>query len=128
MSSAAIAGPISRALGKATGKLGGLFKRKPVAASAPPRLLGPGVHIGDHIADNMARRGWTEPLIRSTIDNPVRTVPWRDMRRLPGGGRMKDPATGYYCRRGGYVVRNDRTGDIVQISDRTNPNWRAPWD
>jgi hypothetical protein len=29
---------------------------------------------------------------------------------------------------GGYVVRNDRTGDIVQVSDRTDLGWRAPWD
>ena len=39
---------------------------------------------------------------------------------------MDDPATAYYSRRGGYVVRNDRTGDIVQISDRTDPNWIGP--
>jgi hypothetical protein len=41
---------------------------------------------------------------------------------------MNDPATVYYSARGGYVVRNNRTGDIVQISNRLNPNWRAPWD
>jgi hypothetical protein len=41
--------------------------------------------------------------------------------------RMNDPATAYYSPRGGYVVRNNRTGDIVQVSDRTDPGWRAPW-
>ncbi len=39
---------------------------------------------------------------------------------------MDDPATVYYSRRGGDVVRNDRTGDVVQISDRTDQNWRDP--
>ncbi|MGH2705203.1 MAG: colicin E5-related ribonuclease [Actinomycetota bacterium] len=24
-------------------------------------------------------------------------------------------------------MRNDRTGDIVQISDRTIPDWKPPW-
>jgi RHS repeat-associated protein len=43
-------------------------------------------------------------------------------------GRMNDPATAYYSREGGYVVRNDRTGDIVQVSDRNDPDWVAPWD
>jgi filamentous hemagglutinin len=41
---------------------------------------------------------------------------------------MNDPATAYYGRRGGYVVRNNRTGDIVQVSNRTDPGWGAPWD
>ncbi|MFL5961693.1 MAG: colicin E5-related ribonuclease [Gaiellaceae bacterium] len=55
-------------------------------------------------------------------------VTYRDTRYLPGGGRMDDPATVYYSRRGGYVVRNNRTGDIVQVSKRTDPGWTAPWD
>lgn len=41
---------------------------------------------------------------------------------------MDDPATAYYSGRGGYVVRNNRTGDIVQVSNRTDPGWKAPWD
>lgn len=41
---------------------------------------------------------------------------------------MNDPATAYYGKDGGYVVRNDRTGDIVQVSDRTDAGWVAPWD
>ena len=45
---------------------------------------------------------------------------------LPGDKQLDEPATVFYGKRGGYVVRNDRTGDIVQISDRTNPNWIDP--
>lgn len=56
-------------------------------------------------------------------------APTRDYRKIPGSvGRMDDPATAYYGRRGGYVVRNERTGDVVQVSDRLNPHWKAPWD
>lgn len=97
-------------------------------AAKAPRLLGPGTSIGSHVAPQLGKRGWTERLIDSTIARPARTVATRDTRHIRGGGRMDDPATAYYSQRGGYVVRNDRTGDIVQVSDRTDPNWIAPWD
>lgn len=101
-----------------------------LAAKEAPRLLGPGTNFGKHVRpEKLAERGWTERLVRSTIDGPVRTVPTRDYRRIPGSAdRMDDPATAYYGRRGGYVVRNNRTGDIVQVSDRLDPYWKAPWD
>ncbi len=60
--------------------------------------------------------------------DPARRIPWRDTRHLPGGGLMDDPATGYISKRGGYVVRNELTGDIVQVSNRYNSGWMAPWD
>ena len=41
---------------------------------------------------------------------------------------MNDPATAFIRSDSSYVVRNDRTGEVVQISDRTDPNWIAPWD
>lgn len=64
----------------------------------------------------------------ATVSRVARTMATRDTRHIRGGGRMDDPAAACYSERGGYVVRNDRTGDIVQISDRTDPNWIAPWD
>jgi hypothetical protein len=76
----------------------------------------------------MVKRGWSRGAVDNAISNPSRIVTTRDTRHLPGGGRMDDPATAYYGKDGGYVVRNDRTGDIVQVSDRTDTNWRAPWD
>lgn len=99
-----------------------------LAAKAETRLLGPGTSFGTHVEDQLATRGWTKRLVQSTIDDPASTVATRDIRNLRGGGRMDDPATGYISRRGGYVVRNDRTGDIVQVSKRTDPGWKAPWD
>ena len=100
------------------------------ASKEAPRLLGPGTNFGKHVRlEKLAERGWTERLVRSTIDDPVRTVPTRDYRKIPGAAtRMDDPATAYYGPRGGYVVRNNRTGDVVQISDRLDPYWKAPWD
>jgi len=99
-----------------------------LAAKAAPKLLGPGTSFGAKIEVQLAGRGWTKDLVQSAIDKPTRTVPWTDTRHLPGGGRMNDPATAFYGPRGGYVVRNNRTGDIIQVSDRTNPGWKAPWD
>ena len=85
-------------------------------------------HFGQHVLSQLERRGWTKSDVLSAIANPVRTVRWRDTRHLPRGGRLDDPATVYYSSGGGYVVRNDITGDIVQISNRNKPDWKAPWD
>jgi RHS repeat-associated protein len=86
------------------------------------------VTIGAKVGSQLAQRGWTAPAIDDAVRNPARVVSTRDTRHLPGGGRMNDPATAYYSREGGYVVRNDRTGDIVQVSNRNDTGWRAPWD
>jgi hypothetical protein len=40
---------------------------------------------------------------------------------------MNDDATAYYDKNGNYVVRNDRTGEIIQVSDRNDPNWVDPF-
>ena len=93
------------------------------AARMVPKLLGPATRHGDKILDQLAGRGWTKDLVQSTIDKPIRTVTARDTRKFTGG-RNNDPATKYYADGGGYVVRNNRTGDIVQVSNRFNPNWK----
>lgn len=81
------------------------------------------------IGKQMGKRGWTEEAIQETLDNPVRTVKTRDTRWLPGSdGPLDDPATAYYASDGSYVVRNDKTGEITQISNKNDPNWIAPWD
>jgi RHS repeat-associated protein len=84
--------------------------------------------LGTKIEKQMAKRGWSRQSIDDAIANPTRTVSTKDTRHLPGGARMDDSATAYYGKDGGYVVRNDRTGDVVQISDRNDPAWAAPWD
>jgi hypothetical protein len=88
----------------------------------------PDYRIGAKIALQMERRGWTIDDIGQVISNAARAVETRDTRWLPNGSRNNDPATAYIQPHGHYVVVNDRTRDIVQISDRTDPNWVAPWD
>jgi RHS repeat-associated protein len=84
--------------------------------------------IGSKIEGQLVNRGWSKSSIDDAVKNPARTVPTRDTRYLPSGARNNDPATAHYSQNGGYVIRNDRTGDIVQISNRNDPNWIAPWD
>ena len=96
-----------------------------VAANAGARLE---IQVGTKIEGQMAKRGWTQESVEELISNPSRTVVTRDTRYLPNGaGRNDAPATAYINRSGGYVVRNDETGDIVQVSNLNDPNWKSPW-
>ncbi|MBB4187353.1 RHS repeat-associated protein [Sinorhizobium terangae] len=84
--------------------------------------------IAPKIERQMGPRGWDRAAIDDTIAHPERTVITRDTRHNPQtGNRNDDPATAYVNADGSYVVRNDRTGDVVQISDRTDPNWKSPF-
>ncbi len=56
----------------------------------------------------------------------------RDVVRNPALTRKKDsivnrangnPVTYFYRKDGYYVVIDDLTGEVVQVSDRFNPNW-----
>ena len=87
------------------------------------------ITIEPKIANQMGKRGWTESSIQSVIDKPIKTVVTKDTRfDTVSGNRLNDPATGYIAKDGSYVVRNDRTGAIVQVSNKNDPEWVAPWD
>lgn len=75
------------------------------------------------ITKQIGPRGWTKDSISETINNPETTHPVWD---YTTGDKL--PATAYVQRGGGYVVVNDSTGEIVQVSDLTNPNWKPVWD
>ena len=85
------------------------------------------ISIGQKIEKQLGKRGWTREEVERTVSQPHRTVQTRDTRHLPGGTRMNDPATAYVNKDGSYVIRNDRTGDIVQISDKGKPGWKSPF-
>jgi filamentous hemagglutinin len=85
--------------------------------------------IEPKIVQQMGVRGWTAESIDATIANPAKTVVTKDTRFDPiSGTRLNDPATGYVAKDGSYVVRNDRTGQVVQVSNKMDPTWKAPWD
>jgi hypothetical protein len=83
----------------------------------------------EKIKKQMKRRGWNDNLVDDTINSPYRRVKTRDTRYRAdsSGQRHDDPATAYICVDGSYVVRNDITGDVVQVSDRNDPDWQSPF-
>ena len=103
--------------GVAVAGAGGVYIIKKLAKS-PPKTS-----IATKIEGQLGKRGWTVEGVNDAIKNPVKTVKTTDTRNIPGGGKMNDPATKYYSKDGGYVIRNDKTGDIVQVSNRKDPNW-----
>lgn len=62
-------------------------------------------------------RGWTEQQVQEVVARPPIGT------SMDNRGGRNDPASVYGSRSGGYVVVNDITGQVVQISDRTNPAW-----
>ena len=122
--------PIGGLLGKGAGLFSKLVGRGATVAEkgAAVGTAARTTTVASKIEGQLAKRGWSRSSVDDAISNPTRTVRTADARHLPGGGRNAEPATAYYSRDGGYVVRNDRTGDIVQISNRNDPNWRAPWE
>ena len=92
------------------------------------KLLSPATNVGPKIESQLNARGWTRELLDEAIRNPSRKVTTRDTRFMPEGGQIDEPALAYYHKDGGYVVRNERTGDVVQVSNRNDEQWIAPWD
>lgn len=119
--------PAGSALRTTAAGLGKLLERVSIKHSAANGAARLQVQIGTKIEKQMGKRGWTRDSVEDLINNPARTVRTRDTRHLPGGGRNDAPATAYINRGGGYVVRNDETGDIVQVSNLNDPNWKSPW-
>jgi hypothetical protein len=92
------------------------------------KLLSPATNVGAKIESQMNARGWTREMLDEAMRNPSRKVTTRDTRFMPDGGQIDEPALAYYHKDGGYVVRNERTGDVVQVSNRNDEQWIAPWD
>jgi len=81
-------------------------------------LLGDEVqtNISDKISRQIVKRGWTAADIDETIQSPYTTRPAQN--KANG-----NPATAFFNEDGSYVVRDNKTGDILQISNRNDPNW-----
>ena len=75
-------------------------------------------NITPKIAKQMGPRGWTQQSIEGALKNPVRTG--TAINRATG-----NPATAYFTGPNQYVVVDNVTHDIVQVSDLTDPNWNV---
>lgn len=64
----------------------------------------------------MERRGWTRELIHETINNPFTT-------RVATNRATGNAATAYFEATGSYVVKDNVTNEIIQVSNRLDPNW-----
>jgi len=82
-----------------------------------------GLSIGEKIAGQMGPRGWSETLMQETVDNPAATHSVWD---FTSGSRQA--ATAYARSDGSYVVLNDETLVVVQVSDINKVGWKPVWD
>ena len=79
------------------------------------------------IKKQLSKRGWTEESVENCINNSVKKYSTIDNRNNPLTGiKNNAPATLYVAKDGSYVIRNDVTGDIVQISNKYDKNWKWP--
>ncbi len=90
--------------------------------------------VADYWFDKKMRRqirdrGWGDPdapdlsALEEVIAKPDRIEETRDWRE-----GKSSPATGYVRADGHYVIINDDTGEIVQVSNTYDPDWRGPWE
>ena len=72
--------------------------------------------INSKIESQMGERGWTKERINNTTRNPYTT-------RDAVNKANNNPSTAYYNQDGSYVVRDNITNQIIQISKVGNKNW-----
>jgi hypothetical protein len=82
-------------------------------------VFGSGTKSTQKLTNQMAQRGWTQELVRGTVDNPYMT-------RASINKATGNSASVYYNKRGAYVIIDDVTKSVVQISDNINPSTWAP--
>ena len=67
--------------------------------------------------NQLSRRGWSTASVDETVNHLFTTR--RAVNKANG-----NPATAYFNQDGAYIIRDDVTGVLVQLSDRTNSrNW-----
>jgi RHS repeat-associated protein len=73
-------------------------------------------YITPKISQQMFRRGWTSNLIHEVVNNPFTT-------RVARNRATENLATAFFTKEGFYVVKDNLTNEIIQISNRLDPNW-----
>ena len=86
-----------------------------------PRRLTTNIPASGSKFNQLSRRGWSKDAIDEIVNNPFTT-------RTAMNKANGNPGTAYYNKDGSYTVRDDVTGDLVQIRDRTNPQYWIPDD
>src|SRR5690606_14125171 len=73
-------------------------------------------YITPKITKQMAGRGWTKELIHNTVNNPFTT-------RAATNRATGNAATAYFQKNGSYIVKDNVTNQVIQISNRLDPKW-----
>ena len=104
------------------------------AVTALNESSGDDIVIDDKIKGQLGDRGWTEQEVRDTVSGePIgKTKDQRGPKKTSDGERRDDPASVYGSKEEGHVIVNDKTGEVVQVSDKNDPNWvpddRIDWE
>jgi peptidoglycan hydrolase-like protein with peptidoglycan-binding domain len=77
---------------------------------------GTGFNITEKISQQMGKRGWTNDTLETTVKKPFTT---RSAKNKATG----NDATAYFNKDGSYVVKHNKTGDVIQIINRNDPDW-----
>jgi RHS repeat-associated protein len=77
----------------------------------------PGFTVSSKIGNQMGPRGWTTESIGETLAKPKFTA---EATNKATGGQ----ATAYFREDGSYIVRDNKTGSIIQVSNRFKPDWK----
>ncbi|MBU9694306.1 colicin E5-related ribonuclease [Burkholderia multivorans] len=82
------------------------------------------VIIDSKIGGQLEARGWTQQEVQAIVSGvPVGvTTDNRSAAKTPDGLPRSDSAS-VYGSKSGYVVVNDRTGEVVQVSGKNDPGW-----
>ena len=120
-------GAVVEAVGMARSEASQGAKEICEAATTSQAMLGPVTKFGPKIEGQLGKRGWNKESVERLISSPARREATRDTRAMPGGGRLNDPATAFINSKGDYVIRNDVSGDIVQISNKFDVDWSSPF-
>lgn len=91
-----------------------LWKARQVGTAA--KEIDASFAYGQKIERQMTSRGWDDDLLDRALSDPVHTSAATNKAT---GGR----ATAYYVKDGSYVVRDDTTKSIIQVSNRHDPGW-----
>jgi len=80
-------------------------------------VFGSGTKPYKKLNNQMRKRGWDSASVKNIVDTPYTTRP--TVNRANG-----NPATAYYGKDGSYVVVDNVTNEIIQVSNKFNPNWQ----
>ena len=94
-------------------------------ASEPDASPDGEVNIGDKVGGQLGDRGWTEEEVGEiTAGEPSGTS-------TDNTNGESEPAS-VYGDPSGHVIVNDKTGEVIQVSDKTDPDWipdsRIKWN